>query len=67
MVVSSIAFKVAFTAFVTLIFVLCVDEMNGTGHPAVKSPMWIVVPGALSVITMVVAFLVAVIALIWGL
>ncbi|ATW58314.1 hypothetical protein CNR37_00107 [Pseudomonas phage ventosus] len=67
MVISSIAFKVAITALIFLIFVVCIDEMNGTGHPSINSPMWIVVPGALAAITMVVAFVVCAISLVWAL
>lgn len=67
MVISSIAFKIAFTAFVTMFSALIIDGLNGTSHPAVQSPMWIAVPGFLAAITMVIAFIVGTIALIWGL
>lgn len=66
MVVSATAFKVAFSALVILFVLFLMDDANGTGGREDASPLWIAIPGALAGVVMVVAFVVGVLALIWG-
>lgn len=63
MIVSSIAFKVALSAFVILLVLVLLDDATGPRH---TSPMVIAIPGALAGIVMIVAFVIGVLAMIWG-
>lgn len=67
MVVSTIAFQVAVSALIILVVMFLLDEANGTAEPWKKSPLWISFPGTVAGFTMIVALVVALIALVWGL
>lgn len=66
MVISTIAFKVAFSAMIVLFTMFILDEANGTSNSD-DSPLWIAIPGIIAGITLVVAFIVGAIALVWTL
>lgn len=63
MIVSSIAFKVALSALVILLVLVILDDATG---PHYTSPAAIAIPGALAGLVMIVAFIVGVLAMIWG-
>lgn len=64
MIVSSIAAKIAWSAFVALLLIMIVDAANGTYGG--DSPAWIYLPGGLAAIIMFIAAFVTIIAAIWG-
>lgn len=64
MIVSSIAAKIAWSAFVALLLIMIADAANGTLGGG--SPAWIYLPGALAAIIMFIAAFVTIIAAIGG-